>query len=321
MSTPRVRIAGGLAVFAVVASIGGTMLAQREEPASVSGRFTHPRFGWTIDVPSGFRAFSIQVEPIHQATGVLVANFEVEDPSSLAEFRSFPARGAALRVWSNDGGPVAPIADDDADLPIDFSSLGPIDRYVGGSEPRPLFWSFNANGTAYAVAAWFGPASSEADRGALDAALASLAFPPTSPDTIVHRRLIVLGPADAYRVGSVTRFDRGDLPLQDGVFAEYEGEFNFYLVRGPSGFYAVTIDFLGNGANCDLELEEDPLAFACPAEGWRWDRFGRLVEKGPPWPDGTSDLLILPTPRSWDGNLMLDPFGNCRETAIAAWEH
>jgi hypothetical protein len=62
----------------------------------------------------------------------------------------------------------------------------------------------------------------------------------------IDRRLIVLGPADDYAVGSVTRFDRDDLPL-DGVFADYEGEFMFYLVRGPSGFYATTTDSLATG--------------------------------------------------------------------------
>ena len=47
--------------------------------------------------------------------------------------------------------------------------------------------------------------------------------------------------------------------------------------------------------------------------------FRRVVEAGAPWPDGTSDLLILPTPRSWDGNLLLDPFGNWTDAATDAW--
>jgi hypothetical protein len=44
-----------------------------------------------------------------------------------------------------------------------------------------------------------------------------------------------------------------------------------------------------------------------------------VLEAGAPWPDGTSDLVILPTLRSWDGNLMLDPFGNAPEEADEAW--
>jgi hypothetical protein len=109
---------------------------------------------------------------------------------------------------------------------------------------------------------------------------------------------IVLGPAEDYPVGSVTRFDRADLPL-DGVVAHYEGEFTFYRVRGPNGFYATTTDFLGNGTKCDLRVLRQPPTYVCPE--WRWDRFGNVLEAGAPWPDGTSDLLILPTPRSWDG--------------------
>jgi hypothetical protein len=291
---------------------------QADEPSAVSGRFTHPRFGWSIDVPVGFGAFPIHVEPVHQATGVLISNFEVEEPWSLAELRDFPPDGAALRIWSNDGGPVAPISDDDSRLPLELSDLEEITRYVGMSEPRPLFGAVYGDGHPYAVAAWFGPDASEEDRAAIESALRSVEFRPTHPDTIIDRRLIVLGPADDYAVGSVTRFDQDDLPL-DGVFADYEGDFTFYLVRGPSGFYATTTDFLGNGIKCDLQVLRQPLSYACPAEGWQWDRFGHVLEAGAPWPDGTSDLLILPTPRSWDGNLILDPFGNAPEEADEAW--
>ena len=104
-----------------------------------------------------------------------------------------------------------------------------------------------------------------------------------------------------------------------GTPADVLVEFTFYLVRGPSGSYAITTDFLGNGAKCDLQVLRRPLGFACPAEGWRWDRIGNVLEAGATWPDGTSDLLILPTPLSWDGNLMLDPFGNAPDEAEDAW--
>ena len=289
-----------------------------DEPPAVSGRFTHPRFGWSIDVPARFRAFPIRVERVHQATGVLISNFEVEEPWSLAEFRDFPRDGAALRIWSNDRGPVAPISDDDSRLPLELSDLEETTRYVGMSEPRPFFGTVYGDGHPYAVATWFGPDASEDDRPAIESALRSVEFHPTHPNTVIDRRLIVLGPADDYPAGSVTRFDRDDLPL-DGVFADYEGKFTFYLVRGPSGFYAITTEFLGNGIKCDLQVLRQPYTYACPAEGWRWDRFGQVLESGAPWPDGTSDLLIMPTPRSWDGNLMLDPFGNAPEEADEAW--
>jgi hypothetical protein len=136
------------------------------------------------------------------------------------------------------------------------------------SEPRPLFGTVYGAGHPFAVAAWFGPDASPDDRAAIESALRSVEFRPTHPATIIDRRLIVLGPAEDYPVGSVTRFDRDDLPL-DGVFADYKSAFTFYLVGGPSGFYATTTDFLGNGIKCDLEVLGQPLTFACPAEGWR----------------------------------------------------
>lgn len=312
------RIAGGLALIAVVGGASVVIVAQRQDPLAVSGRFTHPRFGWSIDLPEGFEAFPIRVGSFIGETGVLVSNFEVEDPRSLAEFRDFPSDGAALRIWSLEGIIGAPLPNDDSRLPLDLSILEETTRYVGMSEPRPLFGTIFGAGHPYAVAVWFGPDASEDDRAAIESALRSVEFRLTHPDTIIDRRLIVLGPAEDYAVGSVTRFDRDDLPL-DGVFAEYEGEFTFYLVRGPSGFYATTTDFLGNGTKCDLQVMRQPLSYVCPAEGWRWDRFGHVLEAGAPWPDGTSDLLILPTPRSWDGNLMLDPFGNAPEEAAKAW--
>jgi hypothetical protein len=295
-----------------------TEAPQADEPPAVSGRFTHPRFGWSIAVPAGFGAFPIHVEPVHEATGVLISNFEVEDPSSLDEFRDFPSDGAALRIWSNDRDPVAPISDDDSRLPLELSDLDETTRYVGMSEPRPLFGTVYGDGHPYAVAVWLGADASDEDQAAIESALRSVKFRPTRPDTTIDRRRIVLGRADDFPVGSVTRFDRKDLPL-DGVFADYEGEFSFYLVHGPTGFYAITTDFLGNGIKCDLQVLRQPLTYACPAEGWQWDRFGHVLEAGAPWPDGTSDLLILPTPRSWDGNLMLDPFGNAPEEADEAW--
>jgi hypothetical protein len=303
-------------IFLALAACTGT--PQRDEPPAVSGRFTQPRFGWSIEVPTGFRAFPIRVDSINGETGVLVSNFEVEEPWSLAEFRDFPPDGAALRFWSLEGGMDTPLTNDDSRLPLDLSILEQTTRYVGMSEPRPLFGTVYGDGHPYFVAIWFGPDASDEDRAAIESALRSVEFRPTHPDTIIDRRLIVLGPADDFPIGSVTRFDRNDLPL-DGVLADYQGEFTFYLVRGPSGFYAITTDFLGNGIKCDRQVLRQPLTYACPAEGRRWDRFGNVLEAGAPWPDGTSDLLILPTPRSWDGNLMLDPFGNAPEEANEAW--
>jgi hypothetical protein len=128
----------------------------------------------------------------------------------------------------------------------------------------------------------------------------------------------VVGPAGTEAIGSITRYAREDLPL-DGAFSEYEGQFAFYLVRGTADYYAVTTDFLGNGTRCDLQVEPASLVFSCPDAGWKWDRYGRVLRRGEPWPDGLRDLLVLPVVESWDGNLMVDPFGNSPEAAVNAW--
>ena len=97
----------------------------------MSGSFTHPRFGWSIEVPAEFRASPFGVKAVRGETGVLISNFEVKDPRSLAEFRDFPPDGAALRFWSLEGMVVAPSSDEDSRLPLDLSVLEETTRYVG----------------------------------------------------------------------------------------------------------------------------------------------------------------------------------------------
>jgi len=239
---------------------------------------------------------------------------------SLGPLRSFPPNGAVLRIWHNEFGPASPVHEDDASLPLLLSDLHRIDPYEGGSEPTPLFAGVNGDGVTYAVAVWFGPSSSPRDRAAITRALASLRFPPTRAGTTVADRLIVLGTPGTWSVGSVTRFDRADLFINQGPFAAYKGPFSFFLVRGTSGFYGVATHVLGNGSRCELVVKPDYIQFACTMTGPVWNRFGRVViPPASPPADGQEDLLILPAPRSWDGNLMIDPFGNWPEAAIDAW--
>ncbi|MGH2673672.1 MAG: hypothetical protein ACRDHC_11915, partial [Actinomycetota bacterium] len=228
--------------------------------------------GWTIEVPPGFEARPFATSGLSRggSSGVVIADFRVPDPASLSYLGTFPAGGAALRIWHNEGGPIAPVSRDDARLPIDLDSFREIDPYVRGSEPTPLFRSFNANGSTLNAAVWLGPDASLTDRVSIASAVRSLAFPATEPGALGDR-LIVLGSAHDFEIGSVTRYDRRDLPLDEGRLAEYHGRFRFFIVRGPGGFYAVTTDFLGNGTRCDLAVEQDPLVFSCRGEGWAWD--------------------------------------------------
>lgn len=280
----------------------------------------NPTFGWMIDYPASMQVAPFAANGRVQTTGVTISNVPLDLSGPLDPLRSFPPDGAALRVWHNEGGPVSPTYEDDATFPLSLSDFEEIQPYVGGSEPTPLFASFNGDGIAYAAAVWFGPETSGGDRSAIGDAVASLRFPPTRLGTTINDRLIVLGAASGFEVGSVTRFDRSELPINEGYFDEYQGDFSFYLVRGTSGFYGVATDFLGNGSRCDLAVEHHPLRFSCPALGAVWDRDGRvLTPPALPPADGQTDLLVLPTPISWDGNVMIDPFGNWPEAAVEAW--
>ncbi len=285
-----------------------------------STEYTDPTFGWRLNYPSSLRLSPFGTTDGANATGVTISNVPIDLGASIDALRSFPSDGVALRIWHNEDGPVAPITEDDTALPLSISDLQPIEPYVGGSEPAPSFLGFEEDGVPYAAAVWFGPDATQEDRAALATAIASLRFPATSPITTIGDRLIVLGAAGDYEVGSVTRFDRSELPINDGSFAQYEGDFTFYLVHGPGGFYAVATDLLGNGSRCDLRVETAPLRFTCPSLGAVWDRFGNVVTAAASSPaDGVTELMILPTPISWDGNVMLDPFGNWPQAAIDAW--
>lgn len=286
---------------------------------TAGGPYRDPTFAWTIDVPSDMTLVPFDTQGRVTVSGALISNMLIEQPDTLSDLQDLPPEGVVLRIWHNEGGPFFLISEDDTTFPLSIGDLRPVSRYVGGAEPKPLYDSFIANGTDFSVAVWFGEEASDDARTAIAEALASMRFPPTEPGTALHDRLLVLDDASSYKVGSVTRYDRGELPLEDGRLIDYRGAFSFYLVHAPNGFYAITTDFLGNGEKCDLEVDVSSMTFSCPNTGWTWDRAGRTLDRGEPWPDGTDDLLVLPAPTSSAGHVMVSPFGNYPDAAIAAW--
>lgn len=286
---------------------------------TAGGTYTDPTFAWTIDVPDRMTLVPFDTQDRVTESGALISNTPIEHPDTLSELQDFPPEGVVLRIWHSEGGPFIPTSEDDSTFPLSVGDLRLVSRYVGGSEPKPLYDSFIANGADFSVAVWLGEEASDDARTAIAEALASVRFPPTEPGTALNDRLLVLDDASSYKVGSVTRYDRGELPLDDGRFSDYKGPFSFFLVHAPNGFYAITTDFLGNGEKCDLQVDVSSMTFSCPDSGWTWDRAGRALDRGEPWPDGTDELLVLPAPTSSAGHVMVDPFGNSPETAIAAW--
>ncbi len=299
---------------------GNALATQTFGIGPASTEYTDPTFGWSLSYPSSMQLARFGSGDGATATGVTISNVPIDLGASIDALRSFPSDGVALRIWHNEGGPVTPVTEDDTALPLSMSDFAAIEPYVGGSEPPPSFLGFDEDGVSYAAAVWFGPDATRQDRAAIANVIASLRFPATSPMTTIGDRLIVLDAAGDYGVGSVTRFDRSELPINDGTFARYEGDFSFFLVHGPDGFYAVATGLLGNGSRCDLRVETDPLRFTCPSLGAVWDRFGNVVTPAASPPaDGVTELMILPTPISWDGNVMVDPFGNWPAAAVDAW--
>lgn len=309
----------GLGIAFVGVAVAYIAFISNDASRVAGGSYTDPTDAWTIDVPVGMTVVPIHAEGRVTVRGAVISNVSIEQPESLAELQNFPADGVALRIWHNEGGPLFPIASDDASFPLSMEDLHPIEPYVGGSEPQPLYRSFFARGLDFNVAVWFGVGASDETRTAISDVLSSLRFPATEPGTVLNDRMIVLDDTSTYETGSVTRYDRSELNINSGRLAEYTGPFAFYLVRAPNGFYAISTDFLGNGQRCDLQVDRPSMTFSCPGTHWSWDREGRTLTRGDPWPDGTDDLVVLPTPISWDGHVMIDPFGNSPDSATEAW--
>jgi WD40 repeat protein len=280
--------------------------------------YVDPTYGWSIEVPNGMTLFPIDAYR-EALTGAVISNVPIDHPDALSDLAELPSDGVVLRIWHDERGLMGPVTEDDASFPLAIDRLRRVDRYVGGSEPQPLYGWFFAGGTDFNVAVWFGEGARGEARDAIARALSTVRPAPTEVGTVLHDRMIVLNGASTYALGSVTRYDRSDLPLQSGRFSDYRGAFSFYLVHAPNGFYAISTDFLGNGEKCDLQVDRPSMTFSCPGTHWSWDREGRTLTRGDPWPDGTDDLLVLPTPISWDGHVMIDPFGNAPEEAMRAW--
>ncbi|MGH2679598.1 MAG: hypothetical protein ACRDG8_03815 [Actinomycetota bacterium] len=309
----------GLSIAVAGIAVAFVAFVSDGDSRTAGGTYADPTHGWTIDVPSGMDLVPIETEGRVVVTGAVISNSPIEHPESLSELQDFAPESVVLRIWHNEGGLLFPISEDDASFPISIGDLHLVKPYVGGSEPRPLYTSFFARGTDFNVAIWFGAEASDEARTAISEALSTLRFPPTEPGTVLNDRMIVLDNASSYAVGSATRYDRAELPLDTGRFADYKGPFSFYLVHAPNGFYAISTDFLGNRQRCDLQLDRPSMTFSCPGTGWGWDRAGRAFSRGKPWPDGVDDLLVLPAPTSWDGHIMIDPFGNSPDSALGAW--
>jgi hypothetical protein len=204
----------------------------------------------------------------------------------------------------------------------DYTALG-----VPHERARPI----EADGQHYQALLLTGPAASAGDRAAIEAVIASLAFPRLHPGEQAGDET-VLGPASRYRVGSFTLIHaRGEL-CDGSVYRCHAGRQPFYLVHAPGrlhqpdlieacepspaactppgAFYALgwtSEDVLGGYRSaCHLRFSRRVEQFYCTNSSARWDRTGRAIRipHGARFADG---LQFAFAKVAWDGHVVFLP--------------
>jgi hypothetical protein len=313
-STATRRLAAVAVAAALLAGAGyGTWRAfghvatrPATRPAHGLRTYHNQRFGWAIRYPAAWRIGHFQSAGMIESDGVRITNFvpDLEAPSSGAPpmgwLRTFPPRGVALQIWYGERFPL-PGPEHDTRLPVTLASLHPIARYVGASEPRPLFGEASGNGFSFAVAAWFGPHASARDRARVEAILASLHFPRLKAWTFWNDRYYVLGSAAQYPVRSVFLIPASRLPVPPG----FKRSEPIYLVHAPGGFYAIDQHpTFQDRLSCDVQFHPETFRFSCPQLGLVWDRLGRLLTPGA----DREDINAHPATITANGQVLYSPF-------------
>lgn len=276
---------------------------------SGGGRYSDPEIGWTISVPVGFHAASVERCEFGCVAGSVFANFPF-DGDALARLQRPPDNAIALWIGRSGSGVSRPRWD--VRLPLKLTDLRPSIRH----NPRvvELGRPFSANGWALDARALIGRDASEPDRAALERMLASLRFPPLEEGTVAGDGSYVLGRTQRYPVGSVTRHGKRDLP-----FSRRITRLTFYLVHAPGGFYAIghTANLVGGFPACPLQFDRARSEFFC-SYGARWDRVGRVLAN--PDPDRLRDdhLMVFRTQISQDGHVLVSTNSYRRATAEVA---
>jgi hypothetical protein len=299
-----VMIAGGLGLAGVFTS------APPLTGSAAGGRFTDPRFGWTIDYPGGMRLAHFQSQGRLTTDGARITSFppNLESPGTgvppMGWLRDFPAGGVAVQIWFGER-LLAPPPLHDSAFPLRPATFNPVARYAGGSEPIPRYRSFYADGFAFSAAVWIGRHASRASQEAAWAVVKSLRFPAVRTGTIWQGSYYVLGGARQYRTGSVTAFPPGSLPR--GLTGPSPR--GFYLVHAPDAFYVVGQVFQNPtkpSVKCSVAFDRKAFQFFCPSTGWRWDRAGQPAGPTPRGQDWVLPLHVATV--AHDGHVLFSPF-------------
>jgi hypothetical protein len=192
----------------------------------------------------------------------------------------------------------------DITFPLALDDFRLVQPYVGGSEPRPRYLGFLANGQLYTAAVWIGRDASTGDQDAMSSVVSSLRFLPLMEGTEIGKDTVffVLGRVERYPVGSVLRIDMKDLPVSVNG-----NPFPFYLVHTDRGIYALAwrSDFVGGYKDCDLRFDAKARQFFCRQKGARWDLQGGLVRNPDPARHPVDRLPVLLVRISLDGHVLV----------------
>lgn len=306
-------LAGVVAVVVAGRGLAGAFLALRglgaRPTAGDLATYRDPNGAWEISYPERFRQGAIPkpAQPRGFFEGIWIANFDPPPPPDDAggplSSLSFevPDDGVIVLVYQRFRGPFFIPREPDSAFPISFDDLKAERGLYQGAY---LTDSVLANGEPYTITVRWGPDATRVDQDAAADIVSSLRFLPLEEGTATGRELTfyVLGPPDRYPVGSVTRFDRSNLPASEDA-----EPLSFYLVHVPEGFYALAwpANLVGGYQNCEVTYDPVARGFACP-NGASWALDGSVVAKPDPGvPDDPLSVLLVRI--SLDGHVLVSP--------------
>lgn len=287
----RITLACAL-VLAGLAMAGGLILGAERGGSShreAERVYVDRRFGFTVRAPEHLRLVPFHNLNLRLAlSGVAVSNRRLPLRLLEGDLRALGRRSVFFKLEHRGGGPGPALDLPELRFPLSSRGFPPPDRsvssYLPGVELRRR--TFSANGYPLVAIVAFGPDAAARDRRAIWDVVSSLRFRRLPVGERTGDGFTVLGPAGAYRIGSVSRVAADE-----------------FLVRAPHGFYGIVGQTLGSRLPCSVHVERGP-SFACDHSGWRWNRVGR-----PLWPSASEldALAVLTAKVRQDGHVLLTP--------------